>query len=740
MSMSDKRFFLARWLKKCCCSLTIFQFVVLPLQAQQPLNGEKLQTLPSDVLEAIQKETIQKTNFEILGLANSYSFQDLPKAIAYVGIALQKAQKKNNLRDIFEARRDLGFIYEDNILFKEALAAYQQAAVTAEMMVKIMPAAGDSAKMTIFTDIALTNKKIGNYHESYKFHNKTLELAEKSGDQQMMDDTYHNLGILHQSVGDYDKALNYLFKSLAISEARKDGFGMVISHGDIGETYLKTKNIEKALIHIQKAEKIGRERLHTSKRFADSVQLASELNKFGLILTTKGDFQGALLKHEAALEVYKSIHYKSYIAQTLINIADVYLQQKEISIAEQKFLECLEYEPSLLSKDIAILYFKIGDLYQRQNKTNEAALAFKKSLEVSQQYDYKDIAQKCNYQLFLILLGKRQNGQALLHLQASNALNDLLFNEEKIRRTAEMELKFDAEKREKEIRMLQLREKEMRLRENSVILWSSVLVFALVLGFMIYTIRLRGKNFQALKAKNEEIQMQYQKLEETNELLRQFAYVAAHDLKEPLRSIGSYISLIQIKYGKQLDADASKYMGFVHAGVKRMYSLLTDLLDFSRVLAQQPDAEMTRPEEVIAEVTANLSGAIESKKATILYPKHMPSLRMNRLHLTQLFQNLIGNAIKFTEDRPPVVKIQAGESNGAVILSIADNGIGIKKEYEDKVFVLFQQLNKNNRFEGTGIGLTICKNIVEKYNGKIWFDSAEHEGTTFYISIPAQAA
>jgi signal transduction histidine kinase len=738
--MSDKPVFLTRLITKCCFGVTILSFIVFPLQAQKTFNGTKMRTLPSDVLEAIEKETIHKTNFEILGLANNYSFKDLPKAIAYVEIALKKAQKTNNLRDLFEARRDLGFIYEDNILFRDALAAYQQAASTAELMVKIAPSAADSAKMTIFTDIALTNKKIGNYHESYKFHNRTLELAERAGDQQMIEDTYHNLGILHQSVGDYDKSLDYLFKSLAISETRKDGFGMMISHGDIGETYLKTKNIEKALMHIEKAEKIGMERLHTSKRFADSVQLASELNKFGVILTTKGDFQGALRKHEAALEVYKSIHYKSYIAQTLINIADVYLQQKQIDVAEQKFIACLEYEPSLLSKDIAILYFKMGDLYHRQHKMDAAEIAFQKSLNVAQQYDYKEIAQKCNYQLFLILLGKRQNGEALTHLQASNTLNDSLFNEEKIRRTAEMELKFDAEKREKDIRMLQLREKEMRLRENSFILWSSVMGFALVLGFMIYTIRLRGKNFQALKAKNEEIQMQYQKLEETNELLRQFAYVAAHDLKEPLRSIGSYISLIQIKYGKQFDGDAAKYMGFVHAGVKRMYSLLTDLLDFSRVLAQQPDAEITRPEEVIADVTANLSGAIESKNATILYPENMPSLRMNRLHLTQLFQNLIGNAIKFTDDKPPVVKINAGELNGAVVLSIADNGIGIKKEYEDKVFVLFQQLNKNNRFEGTGIGLTICKNIVEKYNGKIWFDSEENEGTTFYISIPAQAA
>jgi signal transduction histidine kinase len=112
---------------------------------------------------------------------------------------------------------------------------------------------------------------------------------------------------------------------------------------------------------------------------------------------------------------------------------------------------------------------------------------------------------------------------------------------------------------------------------------------------------------------------------------------------------------------------------------------------------------------------------------------------MNSLHMTQLFQNLIGNALKFT-DKPPIVRVDAKEEDGNIILSIADNGIGIKKDYSNKVFVLFQQLNKKEQFDGTGIGLTICKNIVDKYNGRIWFESEENVGTTFFISIPLQAA
>ena len=261
----------------------------------------------------------------------------------------------------------------------------------------------------------------------------------------------------------------------------------------------------------------------------------------------------------------------------------------------------------------------------------------------------------------------------------------------------------------------------------------------MIILFLVYTIQMRGKNLRTLQQKNQEVEIQYRKLEESNEILSQFAYAAAHDLKEPLRSIGSYIGLIQMKHGKILPDDAKEYMKFVNSGVKRMYSLLTDLLDFSQVISQQPGSEEVRPNDILSDVEDNLRSAIETKNAQIVYQPNLPQVKMNRLHMTQLFQNLIGNALKFT-DKDPIVRVEAKEENGNIVMTIEDNGIGIKKEYASKVFVLFQQLNKKEQFDGTGIGLTICKNIVEKYNGKIWFESEENVGTKFYISIPAQAA
>ena len=330
--------------------------------------------------------------------------------------------------------------------------------------------------------------------------------------------------------------------------------------------------------------------------------------------------------------------------------------------------------------------------------------------------------------MFLISFNGNNNAAAIKYLTESNSLRDSLFDIDKSRHIAEMELKYDAEKRENEIRAY-------KLRENRFILVSGAFVFLLVVLFLGLIIQMRGRNYRSLKLKNEEIERQNKKLEESNEILTQFAYVAAHDLKEPLRSVGSYIGLLQMKYAIALPPEAKEYMVFINGGVKRMYNLLNDLLELSQIISTQAGAEVVHPEEVIEDVKANLRNAIETKNAVIEYNPNMPSVRMNKLHLMQLFQNLIGNALKFSTHQP-IITVYGKQDTDHILLSVKDNGIGIKKEFAGKIFVLFQQLNKKGLFEGTGIGLTICKNIVEKYNGTIWFESFEGEGTTFFISIP----
>ena len=669
-----------------------------------------------------------KTVLQILEIANKYSFTNLKLSLAYAHIALTQAIKSGNNRDIFDAKRAIGFIYEDNAMPQRAIETYESDLKTAEIL-------GDSALTTIYTDLAVVSRKVGNVRNSYNYYEKTLAIAmaQKPRDEQIISDAYHGLGNLHLEIGVYDKAIRFYLQSLEVSEMMKNRVDIIVSHIDIAEAYLKAKEIDKALEHIEKAYQMALENKKNKPTGGDSdAQLASAMNKYGQILSDKGDYKGALVKLREALAVYESFNHKPYVARTLMAIGNVYLQQNLFAEAEKKYNECLKMEVNLYDKDLTELHFRMGLLFQKRNQNAAAEQSFSKSLMIANKNDFKEFAQKANYQMFLLCLERHENKKALDYLNISTALNDSLFNTAKARRTAEMELKFDSEKRENQIHSLQA-------RENQLFLFSSIIVFIMIVLFLGYTIRMRGRNVRNLQVKNEEIQQQFRKLEESNEILSQFAHVAAHDLKEPLRSIGSYIGLIQMRYGKDMPQDARDYMQFVNAGVKRMYSLLTDLLDFSQVISQQPGCEVIRPDEILGDVRDNLRSAIEAKNAQILYSQNLPSIRMNRLHLTQLFQNLIGNALKFTEGAP-IVKVEAREENGNIILTIEDNGIGIRKEYGSKVFVLFQQLNKKGDFEGTGIGLTICKNIVEKYNGKIWFDSEENKGTKFYISIPAQAA
>lgn len=694
------------------------------------LRGAETTDMPfqnSPLRDSITQAMQNKGVIEILGFANQYSYSDMPKALLYADIALNIAKKKGNREEVFSVQRDIGFIYEDNAILDKAIVAYEAAASTASNL-------HDTLKTTIYNDLAIVSRKNGNFKASYSYYDKVLELAQKTTpiDYFMLAGAYHGLGHLHREVGIYDKAISYYLKSLDISTHLNETVDLIVSHIDIADTYAKAKELDKAVEHIEIAYRLANQQKKLKPTDLEaSAQLASATNRYGEILGFRHQYDLALEKHKEALAIYRGMNYKAYIARTLMLIADIYLQQNKFDESESVFKQCLQYESQFINVDQAELHFKIGTLYREQKRLPEAEKEFLKSLELADKYDYKEIIQKANYQMFLVRFERNDRQSALKYLSTANALNDSIFSIEKARSVAGLELKFNSEKRENELNAL-------KARENRLFLILSMGVFLMIVLFLGYIIQLRGRNYSSLKIKNEEIQNQYKRLEESNEILSQFAYVVAHDLKEPLRSIGSYIGLIQMKHGKELPESAKEYMQFVNLGVKRMYSLLTDLLDFSQVVSQQPGAEITRPEEVLEDVKANLRNAIESKSAHIEYSENLPSICMNRLHLLQLLQNLISNALKFTT-KIPHISIDGKEENGQILLTVEDNGIGMKKDFSNKIFVLFQQLNKKGQFEGTGIGLTICKNIVEKYNGRIWFDSDENKGTKFYISIPAQA-
>lgn len=243
------------------------------------------------------------------------------------------------------------------------------------------------------------------------------------------------------------------------------------------------------------------------------------------------------------------------------------------------------------------------------------------------------------------------------------------------------------------------------------------------------------EEIQSHKATEEKLEHQTIELKRSNEELQQFAYIASHDLQEPLRMVASFTQLLKRRYKDKLDNDANEFIDFAVDGVKRMQELINDLLQFSRVTTQAKDLEKVDLNPVIEKVKRNLMQSIEESKAEIIFEK-MPTINADDFQMVELFQNIIGNGIKYRGDRTPSINIKAKDLGDRWQISIGDNGIGIEEQYFEKIFLIFQRLHTKNEYSGTGIGLAICKKIIERHSGEIWVDSELGKGTTFHFTIP----
>lgn len=226
-----------------------------------------------------------------------------------------------------------------------------------------------------------------------------------------------------------------------------------------------------------------------------------------------------------------------------------------------------------------------------------------------------------------------------------------------------------------------------------------------------------------------------QELARSNAELEQFAYVASHDLQAPLATIASYAQLLEKRYKDQLDSQASKFIGNIVHGCTRMQTLIDDLLEYSRVGRSQRPFELVDCNHAIQQTIANLQGAIRDTKAVVTY-NNLPTVMGDNSQLVQLFQNLVGNAIKYRHDAAPAVHITASKQEGNWLFSISDNGIGIAMQHQERIFQIFQRLHTQREYSGTGIGLAICQKIVERHGGSIWVESEPGQGSTFHFTLP----
>ncbi len=226
-------------------------------------------------------------------------------------------------------------------------------------------------------------------------------------------------------------------------------------------------------------------------------------------------------------------------------------------------------------------------------------------------------------------------------------------------------------------------------------------------------------------------------LEHSNRELEQFAYVASHDLQEPLRMVSSYTELLERRYGDKLDDKAREFIGYAVDGAVRMQRLINDLLEFSRVSTRGKALQPVDVTRVLGTVRANLSVAIQDAGALVTNDD-LPTVMADETQLVQLLQNLIGNAIKFRGRERPHVHVGAQATATEWVFAVRDNGIGIAPEYFERIFVIFQRLHARDEYPGTGIGLAVCRRILDRHGGRIWVESEPGRGSTFYFALPAR--
>lgn len=275
-----------------------------------------------------------------------------------------------------------------------------------------------------------------------------------------------------------------------------------------------------------------------------------------------------------------------------------------------------------------------------------------------------------------------------------------------------------------------------RIRKDGSRFWANVTITAIrdadgqLRGFAKVT-----RDMTEKRLAEQRIQQAMEELARSNAELQQFAYVASHDLQEPLRAIAGCVQLLQQRFQGKLDGRADEYISHAVDGANRMKALINDLLEYSRVGTRTNAVQPTDCGEALKVALGNLQTMMTEKKA-IVTSGPLPTIQADEGRIVQLLQNLIGNALKFTADRPPEVHVSASHVDGVWQFSVRDNGIGIQPQYRERIFGVFQRLHTRREYPGTGIGLAICKRIVERHGGRIWVESEPGKGTTFLFSIP----
>ncbi len=531
-----------------------------------------------------------------------------------------------------------------------------------------------------------------NYAEAERLCNEFREFVTPEEYPEVCAQIANILGICSDVAGNYFEARNYYLQTIEWLESRtdlsRDGWvSLANAYYNLSKLYQHIEVAEERFDYLDKAKKIF-------EQLEDNDGLARVWNLKAAMLSDETLIEERLSVFAKALSYYKHGKDVTGHALCLCNVGLCYVHMGRYDDGLERMLAALEIiRKSNSAPMIGFTLFQIGEAYRLKGDHQSALTCLQES---------EQVLLKGNAKVFLNVVYH----EWAINLAAVGDYKEAYFKTLSYIDQVADRMKFDRESVEAQARTK-------------------------------FELNKKQKESEILRIKNAEIELFNERLQQSNAELNQFAYVASHDLKEPLRMVSNYMQLLERSFDKNaLSDDQREYMRYASDGAKRMYSLIDSLLVFSRATADTAYTE-TDLNDVLDEVSRTIVSS--SSKPVNIDADRLPYVMADYTQMIRLFQNIIANAVKYNDKETIEIRITATHENNLHRIAIADNGIGIDEKHREKVFELFKRLHPKESYSGTGIGLSICKKIIQQMNGRIWIEDSELGGASFVFTIPEMA-
>jgi signal transduction histidine kinase len=569
--------------------------------------------------------------------------------------------------------------------YTEALVLYQRS-------LDIKTALNDEAGIaSVHTKIGNAKLRAGDYASALNHYSTAIEILKDSDDRLAVADLYANSGIIHGFQGNYSLALRSHLQALSTYEPLNELSRMASSYSNIGFVYTDQQNFDEALKMFQRA-------LDIRQNTDDIMAVSDTLVNIGLVYQGQLKYDESLEVHLRALKMREANGDSAKIAVSFSNLGNIYKALGQNDMALNYYQQALSLSEKVNDKRVMLQsYNNLGELYFELKKSTEAHRYLALAVKLAEETGLKNQLRKAYEFLSMLYAQEEDYKQAYKHQLLYAKLDREISNSEVSVQMAQMSLRHEMEQNE-------------RAAEIE-----------------------KSKNAELQKA-NELLAVYVHRLEVSNDELNQFAHVASHDLREPLRMISSYLGLLEKGLSEKTTDMQKQFFSFAIDGAKRMEILIYDLLQLAKVDAD-PKIETVSLQKVAEEIKNNLEILLREKNGRIL-ANGLPDIMADKTQMLQLFQNIIGNGIKYNESEQPTILISHLIANSELTLTISDNGIGIPYDYRESAFQIFKRVPTTRKYEGSGIGLAICKKIVEGMNGSITIGENQDGGTLFTIKMP----